>query len=350
MAIPEERLQAARAMLESAARPLFFHDDDPDGMCSFVLAYRIVGEGYCVPVKNSPVVTEEYLRKISEYAPDLIVILDKPRVAEEFLQATTTPILWVDHHEPQDTLVGRYPTVTYLNPRTEDDEDNRPTSYWLSRIASTHSWIAAVGCVGDWYLPEFIEEVGRSYPALLPDHWERVEDLYLSSGIGTLIRVLQFNLKGKISEVRKSVMTLARIDDPAEILEQASSRGRYLWRRYQKHAGGYNAMLQQAKECAESATGPLLEFIYENDEQSYTAELSNELLIRYPERVTLVGRKHKGAYKCSLRSVDIDIPKRLQSALEGLDGHGGGHTHACGCVVNEKDWETFLERLKRLFN
>ena len=39
------------------------------------------------------------------------------------------------------------------------------------------------------------------------------------------------------------------------------------------------------------------------------------------------------------------LPK-LNKAIEGLDGHGGGHEHACGCNVKKRDWDEFLGRIK----
>ncbi|MBR9700328.1 hypothetical protein GOV11_00500 [Candidatus Woesearchaeota archaeon] len=346
MAIPKGDLEKALKMLDASARPIYFHDDDPDGIASFVILYQHRNEGKVVTVKSSPVLGDMYLRKIDEFQPDLIVVLDKPMIAEEFLDNVQTPILWLDHHEPQLELLKRYPNVTYLNPRIADDEDNRPTSYWAYKMTGKNLWLATVGCVGDWYMPDFMGEFAENYADLLPKKYDKVEDLYLDTPIGELIRILQFNLKGTTTDVRKSVLTLTRIESPYEILHQSTSRGRFLWKKYRQLADQYDRMLASAREWADSHPGKTLFYIYEHDQQTFTAELSNELLIRYPERVILVGRHHDGKYKCSIRSKDIPIPKKLESALEGLEGYGGGHTHACGCVVDEDNWEEFKSRLE----
>lgn len=347
MAIPPDAIAQARERLQNAVRPLFLHDDDCDGVSSFILGYRLCKDGKGVPVKNSPVVKREYLRKVEENAPDLIVILDKPRVDEEFLQKTTTPILWIDHHEPQTDLVKKFPNVTYLNPRVWDDKDNRPTSYWMYKIVQQNLWIAVIGSVGDWHLPDYLDAFKEKYPHLVPEKYARVEDLYLDTPIGTLIRILQFNLKGTTTDVRSSISTLSKIDNPDEILKQTSAKGRLLWKRYQRLAGAYETMLQDARNTASTA-GKILLFLYEDSANTFTPELSNELLIRYPEKIIFVGRKHEGKWKCSVRSKDMELPTKIHSALQGLDGHGGGHTNACGLVVREEQWEEFYKRFSDL--
>ena len=41
--------------LATAKCPLYFYDDDPDGLCSFLLLYRIHREGRGIIVKSGPV-------------------------------------------------------------------------------------------------------------------------------------------------------------------------------------------------------------------------------------------------------------------------------------------------------
>ncbi len=50
----------------------------------------------------------------------------------------------------------------------------------------------------------------------------------------------------------------------------------------------------------------------------------------------------------SLRSTKTIINKILPKALNGLDGYGGGHEHACGGSVKKKDFTTFISNLKKL--
>lgn len=347
--IPQSALDKAKQMLASSERPIFFHDDDCDGTTSFVICYQFCknhkGEGKSVPIKRSPAVTMDSMRKVEEFNADLIVILDKPKTEREFLQAAKVPVIWIDHHEPQRDSVGGLSHVLYINPRIWDDSDNRPTSYWSYKITETNLWLAVVGAVGDWFLPDYIAECREQYPELVPKEYKRLEDAYIDSPIGQIVRVIQFNLKGQSAESRKSVLTLTRIEHPDEILKQTTSRGRFLWKKYEKLAKPYDDTLNAGLEAGKEP-GDILLYLYQDDSMTFTSELSNELLIRHPEKVILIGRKHEGYVKASVRTKGIEIPSIISEALKGLDGYGGGHKHACGMVVAEKDWDVFYTRFK----
>ena len=79
---------------------------------------------------------------------------------------------------------------------------------------------------------------------------------------------------------------------------------------------------------------------------SFTSDLSNELLHKHPSKVVVIGREKSREMKCSLRSKNISLPDKINKALEGLEGYGGGHEFACGTVVNKDHFNKFLERLK----
>jgi len=76
--IPKSQLDEIKSFLNKSENPLFLFDDDPDGISSFLLLKRYFDKGKGVIVKASPKLPEVYTRKIDEYRPDLVVILDKP--------------------------------------------------------------------------------------------------------------------------------------------------------------------------------------------------------------------------------------------------------------------------------
>lgn len=344
MPIPKEQLDEFRQRLDGAARPLFFFDDDCDGVTSFVQLYRYKGEGKGIAVKSSPIVGEMYARKVDEYSPDLIVILDKPMVADEFFEKVTTPILWLDHHGPQD--VSKWKNVTYYNPRLQDDADNLPTSYWCHKIVHKSLWLATVGAVADWHMPDYINDFAEKYADLLPPDYAKVEDLLFSpaSQLGKLIKIINFTFKGTVQEMMKSVLVLTRVTSPYEILNQTTPRGKFLYKKYLKLAKMYDGLLTKSKKKVNKKT---VHFVYADD-TSFTSELSNELLYLYPELLIIVGRKHEDDIKYSLRSAQkYDVATILEKALVGVEGYGGGHKYACGASVKEKDAEAFIANLEK---
>lgn len=346
MAIPQQDLDTFKERLLASARPLFLFDDDCDGMASFVQLYRMKGEGKGVVVKASPKVDATFLRKVDEYQPDLIVILDKPIVLEEFFEGTQTPILWLDHHAPQD--VSKWKHVTYFNPRVHDDADNKPTSYWCYLIAGGPLWVATVGIVADWHIVDCVTDFAKQYHDLMPSQWDHPEDLLFreDSKLGKLIKMISFSLKGTAQDMMKSVLVLTRIESPYEIVNQTTSRGKFVYKKYGKIARKYDGLLSRAKKAADDT---LLHFVYVDDEMSLTSDLSNELLYLFPEQLVVVGRKHEGEVKFSLRSASkYDVASMLPEALKGVSGYGGGHMYACGACVKEQDVDRFVKQLRTL--
>src|SRR3989344_6764795 len=109
--LSQQQIQEIRDALEQAKNPLFFFDDDTDGLTSFLLLYRKYKKGHGVPVKAPQTEENLYLRKIREYDPDLVVVLDRPVLPQTLLNQMHVPVVWIDHHEP----VSRQ-GVQYYNP------------------------------------------------------------------------------------------------------------------------------------------------------------------------------------------------------------------------------------------
>jgi len=346
MALTPDEIKELKDAIDAAARPLVFFDDDCDGTTSFIQFYRYKQDGKGVAVKAAPMVDKKYARKVEEYGPDLVLILDKPMVDEEFFNLVRTPIIWLDHHKPQD--VARWKHVKYYNPRLHDDKDNLPTTYWMHRVTGGPLWIATVGAIADWHLPDYLPAFKEKYPDLLPSEYKQVEDLLFKpdSKVGRLARIISFNLKGTAAETMKSVLVLTRVESPYEILNQTTPRGKFLYKKYAHLASKYETLLHRAQGAVMPGDNVLL-FIYEDDSMSLTSDLSNELLYQFPEHLIVTARKHGGEYKYSLRSArKYEIPPILGKALQGVDGYGGGHTYACGASVKEKDNEKFLNTIR----
>ena len=161
---------------------------------------------------------------------------------------------------------------------------------------------------------------------------------------GKLARMFSFVLKGKSGEALKSVKILTRIESPYEILQGTTPPGKFILKRFEKINTKYQVLLKEALK--KKPHGKFLVFTYEADQWSFTSELSNELAHNHPSKVIIVCREKGGEYKCSLRSRDKPILPALQQALEGVEGRGGGHEHACGAAIKSEDFERFVEQLK----
>ncbi len=278
------------------------------------------------------------MRKITEYSPDYVFILDKPLITQDFIDKVNVPIIYIDHHPVQD-IKG----IKYFNPRIHDDSDNRPTSYWCYRVTNQDLWVAMCGIVGDWHVPEFMGEFIGQYPDLVKESNDAGEILF-STQFGKLVKVFAFLLKGSTTEVKRNISVLEKIKTPYEILNQTSSKGKFIYKHYEKINKIYEELLVKAKK--DVTRSRLLLFIYPSSKHSLTGTLSNELLYNYPDKLIVIGRKKEDKIVMSFRSKKIKVLPLLKKALEGVDGYGGGHDYACGGGVKSDDFSKFIDSLK----
>ncbi|PIN75982.1 hypothetical protein COV18_00995 [Candidatus Woesearchaeota archaeon CG10_big_fil_rev_8_21_14_0_10_37_12] len=347
MMLTPQEVEKLKEELLSCKRPLFFFHDDPDGLASFLLCYRFVKEGRGLPIKAYPNIKKEpYARKVEEYGADKVFVLDVAMVEQEFIDAVKVPIVWVDHH----TLLER-DNVLYLNPQKRGVNVPTPALIWQVTADERPEdlWLATVGTIGDWYLPDFAKEFQKKYPELLPKRCKKVEDALFNSDVGTLVKVFSFNLKGSMKDVLESIKVLTRIDDPYDILEQKTAKGRLLWKRYLAINTQYEALLSEALK--EATDDKLYVHIYQDDRLSLTKDVSNELLYKLKDKVIVFGRHVAGEMRCSLRApAGVQLSQALQKALVGIQGYGGGHEQACGAAIKSDDFDQFLKNLREELN
>lgn len=323
--------------LDTCKRPLFFFHDDPDGLASFLLLYRYKKEGKGHVVKAVPRITTAFLQQVESYGPDVLFVLDIAMVDQEFLDAVKIPVFWVDHHE---VLVRE--GVKYYNPR-KSKGINVPTPYMCYEVVREDLWLAVVGCVGDWYLPDLVDEFRKDYSELLPKSISRVEDALFDSPLARLVKIFSFNLKGASSEVQKSVKTLSRISFE-ELVEGSSSAAKFLFKKFERVNVLYERLLARAKKAVTKDV--IVIFTYEEDELALTKDLANELLYLFSEKVIILGRVRQGEVRMSLRAAKYVLPDALKIALAEVQGYGGGHEHACGAAVKQVDFERFVKALR----
>src|SRR3989338_8771181 len=343
MALSSNQIKQLRELLDNCKKPLFFFDDDQDGLCSFLQLYRYKKEGKGIIVKTTPKLGTFFVGKVQEYDPDKVFILDLAVVEQDFLDEMKVPVIWIDHHGPFER-----DNVKYFNPRISNWEDNQPTSYMCHQIVESDIWIATVGCVADWFIPPFINEFKKEFPDFVENPYKSPGDLIYNSKLGHLIRIFSFVLKGKTNDVMKCIKILTRIENPYEILNQETAQGRFIYKRYEQVNNLYEPLLDDVLKTAEKAKDNLVIFTYKDDKSSFTSDLSNEAIYKYPNKIILIAREKNDEMKCSLRSSKIILPPLIEKALIGLNGYGGGHEHACGLNVKTADFEEFVKRFKEM--
>lgn len=342
--LTEKQINEIKSHLSKAQNPVFFFDNDPDGLCSFLLLQRFINRGKGVAIKTFPELSVEYFRKVNELNADYIFVLDKPLVSEEFFgeaNQINIPIVWIDHHETDIKKIPKF--VNYYNPLF-NSEKNEPVTYLCYKISERKEdlWIAAAGCISDRFVPDFYPEFTEKYPDLSVGS-DNASEIYYNSRLGSIIKLFSFALKDKTSNVVNMLRFLMKVKNPYEVLEE--NRGNYLMHKRLKEIDRkYKKLLDKAKEFV--GNRKLVFFQYGGD-LSISSDLANELSYKFPEKIIAVGYLSGNKVNISLRGKSIK--KIVLEAIKNLeDATGGGHEDAVGVRVRVEDLKKFRENIERL--
>jgi single-stranded DNA-specific DHH superfamily exonuclease len=342
--LTKKQIKEIREHLEKAQNPVFFYDNDPDGLCSFLLLRRYLGRGKGVPIRSFPGLAIDYFRKIDELNADYVFILDKPVVSKEFFDAVkqiNIPVVWIDHHEIDKKDIPKF--VSYYNPIFNKGKTNEPVTYLCQKIAGRKEdlWFAVVGCVSDHYIPDFYPEFLKKYLDMGFKTDEPFGIVY-NSQIGKISRILSFALKDSMTNVVRMMKYLIDVKSPYEVLD-VNPKNKFMHERFNQIDRTYQKMIKKAKANADE---DLLFFQYSSD-LSISADISNQLSYLFPEKFILVMRILEATTSVSARG--DDIRGKVLEAIKGLENAtGGGHEKAVGAKLRTEDLEEFKERLRHI--
>lgn len=339
--LDEKQIDEIRGWLEKSQNPVFFFDNDTDGLSSFLLLRRFIGRGKGVMIKSFPEMHASYFKRVEELKSDVIFIVDKPLVDVNFFEEArqhNIPVVWIDHHKVQQE-VPEY--VNYFNSMTGKKPSNEPTSYWCYRVVKQDMWIAILGIVGDWFIPDFFKEFARDYPEMVEGKKTAAALLY-ESKLGILIRALNFALKDSTSNVIKMIKLLQDAKDPNEIFSEEKKYG-LIWKKNSQMVSKFNKYFDKAEKVAKKA-GKLIVFKYSGKEKM-TSEISNKLAYKYPKKMIIVAYVYGDKVSMSLRGKNIR--DYLEEAFKHVEGKGGGHDNACAGQVKLDDFPKFVEEIEK---
>jgi len=343
--LTEKQILEIREHLEMAQNPLFYYDNDADGLCSYVILRKFIDRGKGVAVRSFPDLNAGYARKAQELNADYVFVLDKPVISREFLEEIDKlglPLVWIDHHEmPIEDFEKDFGNLFVYNPARNKEKSSEPVTYWSYKIAGRREyvWLAVAGCIADHFLPDFASEFKEKYP----EYWGNVKesfDAYYGTEIGRIARALNFGLKDSVSNVVKMQNFLIACQKPSEIFEEKGAN--YAFRRkYSEIKKKYDALLEKAKGCV---YGKMIFFEY-SGELSISADIANELSYEHSDKYIVVAYKKGSIANLSMRGKNVK--KILERVLKEVEGRGGGHDDAVGGRIETKDLEKFREVLER---
>lgn len=341
--LSENEISEIREYLQNASSPLFYFDNDQDGCSSYLLLRRFIGKGAGVPVKTSPL-GMDYYRRVDEFNPDIVFILDQPTVSKEFfekLESEGITVVWIDHHE---TNLDEIPSfVHYYNPIYSKESENVPVTAVCYDISGRHEdlWLAVVGCIADRYMPKFYSEFLEKYPDLgvLADDPFKV---FYGSSIGKISRMIGTGLKDRTTNVVAMIKFLASVKTPYEVLEEGKDN-HTMHRRFNDIDLKFRKLIERAKSEADDSN--ILIFKY-SGETSMSADIANKLSYLYPEKNIIVAFVRGVRVNLSMRG--HFIKEKALSAIEDLP-HAtcGGHDDAVGAQLDENQLDDFINKLKK---
>ncbi|MBI3334112.1 DHH family phosphoesterase [Candidatus Pacearchaeota archaeon] len=347
--LTEQQLIELREHLERAHNPVFYYDNDADGLCSFLLFRRALGRGKGVAIRSYPDLNESYAQRAEEFGADYVFILDKPVLSKAFVDVLARlhiPIVWIDHHDvPGQDFNKEYDKFFIYNPTRNSGKDKsaEPVTYLTHRLLGRveDTWLAVMGCIADHYLPDFASVFAKQYPELWGSGIKKPFDAYYATEIGKIAQALNFGLKDSITNVVRLQQHLVQCQQPNDVL--AEHPGNQTFRaKYSELRKRYDTLLQQAHAVLKDN---LLFFSYAG-ETSMSADLSNELCYRHPEMYVAVAYINGAITNISLRG--RDVKHILEKILpEFVQSSGGGHTDACGARIRTEDLNRFKEALEK---
>lgn len=337
--LSKEQVIEIREHLENANNPVFFFDNDPDGLCSFLLLQRFIARGRGVAIKSLPDLDKSYFQRVEEFKADYIFVLDKPVINPEFIalaEKNNIPLVHIDHHNVPKTNIPYYYNTFY------ESGKNEPVSYLCYKITNQKEdeWIAAIGCVTDAFLPEFIDQVSEKYPDLIDCKYKQAYDILYNTKFGEISQIISFGLRDKTSNVVAMMKFLMNAHSPYDLMAENAKTKSFL-KRFNEINEKYQKILKKAED---SILGDILWFHY-SGEMSINQYVANELMYKHPNKVIVVVYSRGNISNFSLRwNKDIRTP--TVNAIKDIDGAtGGGHEHSTGARLPTDKLEIFKQRL-----
>ena len=340
--LTEKQINGIKEHLNKAQNPLFFFDNDQDGLCSFLLLQKYIGRGKGFPIKSTPL-DVNYFRKINELNPDYIFLLDIPDVKEEFFEEVrklNLPIVWIDHHIYDIENIPKF--VDYYNPFSKKSELSSTTDlcYQVTR-RKEDLWLAIVGSISDKFVPPYYSNFRKEYPELTIDSKDAFEIFY-NSDIGKIAQLLGDGLKDTTTNVIKMVKFLMKSRGPFDVLQEVPEN-REMHEKFNIISKKYNKFIEKAK--SEVKESDKLVFFEYGGNMSMSAALSNRLSYLFPGRFIFVAYIKEDFVNISGRGKNVKTI--LEKVLKDFDNaKGGGHEDAVGARIMKRDLEKFREKVK----
>lgn len=332
-------------------------NNDGDGICSCALLNKLLektGRKRPYIIAQPMPMDRNILQRIQTTVPDKIIFLD---IAADQQQSvlkklgSICDIMIVDHHQVFKNMNqqkdAKPPVVVHYNPRMEQHDTYKSTSYCIYKICSKLAdmsdllWVAGVGMVSDYNL-----EDSKDLVKLIKEKYSIEGKLY-DTKLGRIADM--------ISAARATNMLSC--EQMVDVMEAAT---------YEEFEKAKNAdKMAEARRIIENETASILadaeehaerigKVIFYNIKSRYNlgSSLSTKISEKFPRNLLIVYEKTGNRVKVSGRNQgkNINAGKVMQKAAKDAEGSGGGHEAAAGATVAADKWDKFREILIKIVN
>lgn len=341
--ISKKQINEIREYLKKTQNPLFFFDNDADGLCSFLLLRRYINNGKGVVVRGSAELKDKFFSRVNEFQPDYIFVLDIPRLSKEFAkkaEESNIPIIWIDHHKKDQEIPKG---VNYYNSCRK--LEGEPVSYICYKITQRKQdeWISIVGCISDYYIPEYYKNLKKNYAELFVKK-DNPHEIYYKSEIGKVGQILNASLKDKTTNIMKMIRFMYKVKSPYDVLNE-TKENKTMHDKFNEIDEQRKKIISKFKSKVDKSKKIL--FFQYSGKTSMSSELANELKINYPKKKIIVAYVSNPYTNISARG--NNIRNLMKKAIENLSNSTtGGHEKAVGGRIQTKDLEKFKENLEKI--
>ncbi|MFW6233267.1 MAG: DHH family phosphoesterase [Nanoarchaeota archaeon] len=341
--ITKKQINEVRKYLKDTQNPLFFFDNDADGLCSFLLIKRYLNNGKGVAVKGTPELNENFFFRVNEFNPDYIFILDVPEVSDDFIEKAKSrniPIIWIDHHKIEKKI-PKY--VKYYNSCKK--EFGEPVAHICYEITQKKEdlWIALTGCISDNYIPDYYEELNKDYQELYVKEKNALK-IYYKSEIGKIGRILNSSLKDRTTNVMKMIRFMSKAKSPYDVLNEIN-KNKSMHDKFNEINEKRKTLMNKFR--AEIDKSKKILFFQYQGQTSMSSELANELKIDHPEKTIIVAYISDSKVNISARGDNVrELMKKITKNLNNATT--GGHEKAVGARIQLSDLEKLKKNIKEI--
>lgn len=377
-----KRIISIRNEILKSKNPILFFDTDADGTTSYFQLKNAFPnlKGFYMKKEG-----QDKMLELIEEKNDLIIFFDIPFLDENLIRGIKDKkIIWADHHLSNSLeLIKKY-KIIHLNPLNYDKTDNRPSSYLAYKVANLKKNLplAVLGSVSDFFILNIIIELyefdQKIFKLLFKicdekrlelfdflkkykfndinqnktkEYWIR----YLTYECGFIEFKNLFDLLFKLEKVDgddsilKSINLIEKMSIFDLKVNMAAGKGflfEDLYLMNKKYKKIINKILKK-----KNIENEFILFEY-SGKNSFTRQIAEELTYKFKDFkvIAIIFMKiGKDSYSGSFRGNNYDVNSLVVNSIEGLNGNGGGHKFAAGCLVPKENYSVFKKRILEEF-